>query len=92
MALIVSCFLTQPVVTSQLGTVNNIIQVRKTDFEVFDALMVDSQKCSDMSGECWTPAKPSENSIVSLNLILVTLLKATVMKPHGIMYHGLQEK
>lgn len=40
----------QPVVTSQLGTVNNIIQVKKTDFEVFDALMVDSQKCSDVSG------------------------------------------
>lgn len=43
----------QPVITSQMGTVNNIIQVKKTDFEVFDALMVDSQKCSDMSGECW---------------------------------------
>lgn len=42
----------QPVVTSQMGTVNNIIQVKKTDFEVFDALMVDSQKCSDVSGEC----------------------------------------
>lgn len=40
----------QPVVTNQLGTVNNVIQVKKTDFEVFDALMVDSQKCSDMSG------------------------------------------
>ncbi|XP_075290599.1 5'-AMP-activated protein kinase subunit beta-1 isoform X2 [Opisthocomus hoazin] len=40
----------EPVVTSQLGTVNNIIQVKKTDFEVFDALMVDSQKCSDLSG------------------------------------------
>lgn len=40
----------QPVITSQLGTVNNIIQVKKTDFEVFDALMVDSQKCSDVSG------------------------------------------
>lgn len=36
--------------TSQLGTVNNVIQVKKTDFEVFDALMVDSQKCSDVSG------------------------------------------
>lgn len=34
-----------------MGTVNNVIQVKKTDFEVFDALMVDSQKCSDMSGE-----------------------------------------
>uniref|UniRef100_A0A8D1BGG1 5'-AMP-activated protein kinase subunit beta-1 n=1 Tax=Sus scrofa TaxID=9823 RepID=A0A8D1BGG1_PIG len=41
----------EPVVTSQLGTVNNIIQVKKTDFEVFDALMVDSQKCSDVSAE-----------------------------------------
>ncbi|KAB1255428.1 5'-AMP-activated protein kinase subunit beta-1 [Camelus dromedarius] len=40
----------EPIVTSQLGTVNNIIQVKKTDFEVFDALMVDSQKCSDVSG------------------------------------------
>ena len=40
----------QPIVTNQLGTVNNIIQVKKTDFEVFDALMVDSQKCSDVSG------------------------------------------
>ncbi|MEE6504188.1 hypothetical protein FKM82_005092 [Ascaphus truei] len=39
----------EPVVTSQLGTVNNVIQVKKTDFEVFDALMVDSQKCSDPS-------------------------------------------
>ncbi|KAM3874562.1 5'-AMP-activated protein kinase subunit beta-1a [Diretmus argenteus] len=39
----------EPVITNQLGTVNNIIQVKKTDFEVFDALMVDSQKCSDMS-------------------------------------------
>lgn len=41
-----------------MGTVNNIIQVKKTDFEVFDALMVDSQKCSDMSGECQTDIKP----------------------------------
>lgn len=46
----------QPIITSQLGTVNNIIQVKKTDFEVFDALMVDSQKCSDMSGQgCFLP-------------------------------------
>ena len=46
---------TQPVVTNQLGTVNNLIQVKNTDFEVFDALMVDSQKCSDMSGEALAP-------------------------------------
>uniref|UniRef100_A0A8C6USC5 Protein kinase, AMP-activated, beta 1 non-catalytic subunit, a n=1 Tax=Neogobius melanostomus TaxID=47308 RepID=A0A8C6USC5_9GOBI len=47
-----------PVITSQLGTVNNIIQVKKTDFEVFDALMVDSQKCSDMSDLSSSPPGP----------------------------------
>nr|XP_015221331.1 PREDICTED: 5'-AMP-activated protein kinase subunit beta-1 [Lepisosteus oculatus] len=41
----------EPVVTNQLGTVNNLIQVKKTDFEVFDALLVDSLKSSDVSGE-----------------------------------------
>nr|XP_025043532.1 5'-AMP-activated protein kinase subunit beta-1 [Pelodiscus sinensis] len=48
----------EPVVTSQLGTVNNIIQVKKTDFEVFDALMVDSQKCSEMSEISSSPPGP----------------------------------
>ncbi|KAH0625455.1 hypothetical protein JD844_014984 [Phrynosoma platyrhinos] len=47
-----------PVITSQLGTVNNVIQVKKTDFEVFDALMVDSQKCSDMSELSSSPPGP----------------------------------
>lgn len=41
----------QPVVTSQLGTINNLIQVKKSDFEVFDALQVDSLECSDTSGD-----------------------------------------
>lgn len=44
-------FLLQPVVTSQLGTINNLIQVKKSDFEVFDALQVDSLECSDTSGQ-----------------------------------------
>ncbi|XP_038618908.1 5'-AMP-activated protein kinase subunit beta-1 [Tachyglossus aculeatus] len=48
----------EPVVTSQLGTLNNVIQVKKTDFEVFDALMVDSQKCSDMSELSSSPPGP----------------------------------
>ncbi|XP_075424493.1 5'-AMP-activated protein kinase subunit beta-1 isoform X1 [Ascaphus truei] len=48
----------EPVVTSQLGTVNNVIQVKKTDFEVFDALMVDSQKCSDPSELSSSPPGP----------------------------------
>ncbi|XP_055511205.1 5'-AMP-activated protein kinase subunit beta-1a [Leucoraja erinacea] len=48
----------EPVTTSQLGTINNVIQVRQTDFEVFDALMVDSQKCSDMSDLSSSPPGP----------------------------------
>lgn len=36
--------------TSKTGTVNNVIQVRRTDFEVFDALKVDSQDSADLSG------------------------------------------
>lgn len=44
-------YLLQPVVTSQMGTINNLIQVKKSDFEVFDALQVDSLECSDTSGE-----------------------------------------
>lgn len=41
----------QPVVTSQMGTINNLIHVKKSDFEVFDALQVDSLECSDTSGQ-----------------------------------------
>ncbi|KAJ8379442.1 hypothetical protein SKAU_G00002200 [Synaphobranchus kaupii] len=48
----------EPTVTNHLGTVNNVIQVKKTDFEVFDALMVDSQKCSDMSDLSSSPPGP----------------------------------
>ncbi|KAI5092821.1 5'-AMP-activated protein kinase subunit beta-2, partial [Silurus meridionalis] len=40
----------KPVVTSQMGTINNLIKVKKSDFEVFDALHVDSLECSDTSG------------------------------------------
>lgn len=48
----------EPTVTNHLGTVNNVIHVKKTDFEVFDALMVDSQKCSDMSDLSSSPPGP----------------------------------
>lgn len=41
---------TQAVVTSKTGTVNNVIQVKRTDFEVFDALRIDSQDSADVSG------------------------------------------
>lgn len=33
------------------GTVNNVIRVKKTDFEVFDALKIDSEKTADISGK-----------------------------------------
>lgn len=39
----------QPVVTSQLGTINNLIHVKKSDFEVFDALNLDSMESSETS-------------------------------------------
>lgn len=42
--------LTQAVMTSKTGTVNNVIQVKTTDFEVFDALRIDSEDSADMSG------------------------------------------
>ncbi|KAF5897681.1 5'-AMP-activated protein kinase subunit beta-1-like, partial [Clarias magur] len=48
----------EPAVANHMGSINNIIQVKKTDFEVFDALMVDSQKCSDMSDLSSSPPGP----------------------------------
>lgn len=42
--------LSQAVMTSKTGTVNNVIQVKRTDFEVFDALKIDSQDSADISG------------------------------------------
>ncbi|XP_019511383.1 PREDICTED: 5'-AMP-activated protein kinase subunit beta-2 isoform X3 [Hipposideros armiger] len=39
----------EPVVTSQLGTINNLIHVKKSDFEVFDALKLDSMESSETS-------------------------------------------
>lgn len=36
--------------TSKTGVVNNVIQVKTTDFEVFDALRIDSQDSADLSG------------------------------------------
>lgn len=38
---------TGSVVTSKTGTVNNYIQVKRTDFEVFDALRIDSLDSAD---------------------------------------------
>jgi 5'-AMP-activated protein kinase regulatory beta subunit len=38
----------QPVITSQLDT-NNLIHAKKSDFEVFDALKLDSMESSETS-------------------------------------------
>ncbi|CAL8324065.1 unnamed protein product [Arctogadus glacialis] len=48
----------ETVVTSQLGTINNLIQVRKSDFEVFDALQVDSLDSSDTTDLSSSPPGP----------------------------------
>ncbi|XP_061696060.1 5'-AMP-activated protein kinase subunit beta-2 isoform X3 [Syngnathoides biaculeatus] len=48
----------EALVTSQLGTINNLIQVKKSDFEVFDALQVDSLECSDSSDLSSSPPGP----------------------------------
>ncbi|XP_072130050.1 5'-AMP-activated protein kinase subunit beta-2-like [Mobula birostris] len=48
----------EPVTTSQLGTINNVIQVKKSDFEVFDALKLDSLECSDNSDLSSSPPGP----------------------------------
>ena len=39
----------QTVVTRQLATINNLIHVKKSDFEVFDALKLDSMESSETS-------------------------------------------
>ncbi|KAM4721037.1 5'-AMP-activated protein kinase subunit beta-2 [Rhinophrynus dorsalis] len=48
----------EPVVTSQLGTINNLIQVKKSDFEVFDALKLDSMESSDTSARDLSSSPP----------------------------------
>uniref|UniRef100_A0A8V0YSI7 Protein kinase AMP-activated non-catalytic subunit beta 2 n=1 Tax=Gallus gallus TaxID=9031 RepID=A0A8V0YSI7_CHICK len=48
----------EPVVTSQMGTINNLIHVKKSDFEVFDALKVDSLESSETSDLSSSPPGP----------------------------------
>lgn len=66
-------FSLQPVVTSQMGTINNLIHVKKSDFEVFDALQVDSLECSDTSGksrlsECHTYKQCYYNNVTQMHM------------------------
>ncbi|XP_028853093.1 5'-AMP-activated protein kinase subunit beta-1b isoform X2 [Denticeps clupeoides] len=48
----------EPTVTNKAGVVNNVILVKKTDFEVFDALKTDSEKCADISDLSSSPPGP----------------------------------
>ncbi|KAG2461823.1 AAKB2 kinase, partial [Polypterus senegalus] len=58
----------EPVVTSQLGTINNLIQVKKSDFEVFDALKVDSLECSDSSDLSSSPPGPYGQEVYTFRI------------------------
>ncbi|XP_061673726.1 5'-AMP-activated protein kinase subunit beta-1b [Syngnathoides biaculeatus] len=49
---------TGAVITTKTGTVNNVIQVKTTDFEVFDALRIDSQDSADISDLSSSPPGP----------------------------------
>ncbi|XP_058492271.1 5'-AMP-activated protein kinase subunit beta-1b [Solea solea] len=50
---------TGAVVTAKTGTVNNLIQVKRTDFEVFDALRIDSQdSAADIADLSSSPPGP----------------------------------
>lgn len=69
--------LLQAVITSKTGTVNNVIQVKRTDFEVFDALRLDSQD-SDISG-CLTRIT-SLQSLVTLAATWAPLYSSDALK------------
>ncbi|XP_076859462.1 5'-AMP-activated protein kinase subunit beta-1b [Brachyhypopomus gauderio] len=70
----------QPVVTSKSGMVNNVIQVRKTDFEVFDALKTDSEKCADVSDVSGSP--PGSYQQEAYCKVEDRLLTPPILPPH----------
>ncbi|XP_016087861.1 5'-AMP-activated protein kinase subunit beta-1-like [Sinocyclocheilus grahami] len=83
----------EPVVTNKSGVMNNVIKVRKTDFEVFDALKTDSEKCADMSDLSSSPPGPyhqdpystkSEDRLRSPPILPPHLLQVLLNKDTGI--------
>ncbi|XP_030627507.1 5'-AMP-activated protein kinase subunit beta-1b [Chanos chanos] len=58
----------EPVVTTKSGAVNNVIQVKNSDFEVFDALKTDSEKCADTSDLSSSPPGPYQQEAYSVKL------------------------
>lgn len=58
--------------------------MKKTDFEVFDALMVDSQKCSDVSGmNSYFIPHVCRLGLCSLDILLFPLPLTIEQKLHG---------
>lgn len=49
---------TEPMAVGEGGVINNVIKVKKTDFEVFDALKTDCEKTADMSDLSSSPPGP----------------------------------
>uniref|UniRef100_A0A8C2JQ72 5'-AMP-activated protein kinase subunit beta-1-like n=1 Tax=Cyprinus carpio TaxID=7962 RepID=A0A8C2JQ72_CYPCA len=83
----------EPVVTNKSGVMNNVVKVRKTDFEVFDALKTDSEKCADMSDLSSSPPGPyhqdpystkSEDRLRSPPILPPHLLQVLLNKDTGI--------
>lgn len=84
---------TGAVMTSKTGTVNNVIQVKRTDFEVFDALRLDSQDSADLSDLSSSPPGPyqqetyvtkSEDKIKHPPILPPHLLQVLLNKDTGI--------
>lgn len=84
---------TGAVMTSKTGTVNNVIQVKRTDFEVFDALKIDSQDSADISDLSSSPPGPyqqdayvikSEDKIKHPPILPPHLLQVLLNKDTGV--------
>ncbi|XP_062310888.1 5'-AMP-activated protein kinase subunit beta-1b [Osmerus eperlanus] len=84
---------TGAVITTKTGTVNNVIQVKRTDFEVFDALMIDSKACADMSDLSSSPPGPyhqdsyvtkTEDKLKSPPILPPHLLQVLLNKDTGV--------
>ncbi|XP_061586383.1 5'-AMP-activated protein kinase subunit beta-1b [Cololabis saira] len=57
---------TGPVTTTKTGTVNNILQVKRTDFEVFDALRIDSEDSADVYDLSSSPPGPYQQEAYAI--------------------------
>lgn len=56
----------EPMTVGKTGTINNVIRVKQTDFEVFDALKTDSEKTADVSDLSSSPPGPYHQEAYSV--------------------------